>query len=264
MHKKHEVIAPLLQNSFGLNTIVPEHLNTDVLGTFSGEIERVLTPIQTALKKCEMAMELCNCDLAIASEGSFGPHPNMPFIAAHHELIVLHDKKNNLIISENIVSLNTNYSGKTIKNKNELNAFLQACEFPSHAVIMSESSEQKTHLKKGIQTKDEVLDYYEFILQKNHSVYIETDMRAMMNPKRMSVIREVCIKLIDKMNSTCPSCGVPGFGITERKSGLLCELCRFPTRGISEVISTCEHCKYQASQFIDILADAGTCDNCNP
>lgn len=264
MHHKHEVIAPLLLKAFGLNTIVPEHLNTDVLGTFSGEIERTLSPIQTALKKCNMAMEICNCDIAIATEGSFGPHPSMPFIAAHHELIVLYDKKNELIITENIVSLNTNYSGKTIKNTSELISFLEACEFPTHAVIISDSSEKKTSIKKGIKNKLELVEYFNYLQNKNHAVYIETDMRAMMNPKRMSVIQDVCIKLIDKMNSICPSCGIPGFGITERKSGLPCELCNFPTRGISEVISSCEQCNHKTSQIIDTPADAGICDHCNP
>ncbi|MBJ7429162.1 MAG: hypothetical protein JHD28_09430, partial [Bacteroidia bacterium] len=76
-HKKEQVIAPLLLEEFNINAIICEQLDTDQLGTFSGEIERNLSPIEAAKRKCYMAMELTQCDLAIASEGSFGPHPTL-------------------------------------------------------------------------------------------------------------------------------------------------------------------------------------------
>jgi hypothetical protein len=42
-----------------------------VLGTFSGEIERELTPLETLQKKIRMGMEELGLPLGIASEGSF-------------------------------------------------------------------------------------------------------------------------------------------------------------------------------------------------
>ena len=71
-HKKQNAMAALLEKELGVSCIVPENLDTDMLGTFSGEIERDLSPLDAARKKCLLAMELTGTDLAVASEGSFG------------------------------------------------------------------------------------------------------------------------------------------------------------------------------------------------
>ncbi len=76
-HNKEKVIAPILERELGVKCFVPVNLDTDALGTFTGEVERKDDPITTARKKCLLAMELENCDMAIASEGSFGPHPSI-------------------------------------------------------------------------------------------------------------------------------------------------------------------------------------------
>jgi hypothetical protein len=39
MHGKEKVIAPLLVKALGVKIIVPENFDTDLYGTFSGEIE---------------------------------------------------------------------------------------------------------------------------------------------------------------------------------------------------------------------------------
>ena len=76
-HEKEKVIAPILEKELGVKCFLALDLDTDKLGTFSGEVERHDDPITTARKKCLLAMELTNCDLAVASEGSFGPHPTI-------------------------------------------------------------------------------------------------------------------------------------------------------------------------------------------
>jgi len=72
-------LAALLEKELGVICIVPENLDTDLLGTFSGEIERELSPMDAARQKCLLAMELTGADLAVASEGSFGAHPLLYF-----------------------------------------------------------------------------------------------------------------------------------------------------------------------------------------
>ena len=52
MHKKEQVIAPILESGLGVKCILPEHFNSDQWGTFSGEIERKHDPIETARQKC--------------------------------------------------------------------------------------------------------------------------------------------------------------------------------------------------------------------
>lgn len=62
-----------------------------------------------------MAMELANCDLAVASEGSFGPHPTIYFVHADDEFLLFIDKKNDLEIIVRELSTVTNFNGSEIK-----------------------------------------------------------------------------------------------------------------------------------------------------
>ena len=40
MHQKEKAIAGILEKQLGVKCVVPENFNTDLLGTFSGEVER--------------------------------------------------------------------------------------------------------------------------------------------------------------------------------------------------------------------------------
>jgi len=97
-HEKEKVITPILEKVLGVKCIVAKNFDTDELGTFTGEIERTDDPITTVRKKCQLAMEVSNCDMAIASEGSFGPHPSVFFVSADDEFLIFIDKKNGLEI----------------------------------------------------------------------------------------------------------------------------------------------------------------------
>ncbi|MBC1225360.1 hypothetical protein GNF09_37015, partial [Nostoc sp. UCD120] len=80
MHQKEKVIAPLLEQELGIKIIVPQDFNTDIFGTFTREVERPGTQIAAAKLKAEKALELTQENLAVASEGSFTPHPFVPYI----------------------------------------------------------------------------------------------------------------------------------------------------------------------------------------
>lgn len=41
MHKKEEVISPILEKELGIKIIIPEEFNSDRYGTFTGDIERM-------------------------------------------------------------------------------------------------------------------------------------------------------------------------------------------------------------------------------
>jgi hypothetical protein len=44
----------------------------------------------------------------------------------------------------------------------------------------------------------------------------------------MTVIQNATKKLVEKINSCCPQCNIPGFGITDAKRGLKCSVVRLP------------------------------------
>ena len=247
--------------------MVTENFDTDVLGTFTGEIERVHDPVTTARNKCHMAMELSDCDLAIASEGSFGLHPALYFIHADEEILLLVDKKNDLEIIVRELSTETNYNGEEIKTEKELIDFAKRVKFPSHGLIIRKAKEDSNLITKGITDWDQLKKNFNQLLNKYGIVYIETDMRAMYNPTRMSVIEKGVRKLIYKIRSICPQCNTPGFGITNATQGLLCKLCGFPTRSTFSYIYTCNKCSFTREELYPhkkLKEDPSYCDNCNP
>jgi hypothetical protein len=266
-HEKEKVIAPLLEEALGVVCFIQEDFDTDTLGTFTGEIERELDPISTARQKCLMAMEASNCDLGIASEGSFGPHPSLFFVSADDEFLIFLDKKNNLEIIVRELSTETNFNGSQIKNEQELLAFADLIKFPSHGLILRQSKTDNSDLVKGITSLEDLKRSFHLMLEKFSAVYAETDMRAMYNPSRMNVIENAAKKLVDKINACCPQCNIPGFGVTDSKKGLECSLCGSPTNSTLSFISSCQKCTFKKEEMYPhkkTTEDPMYCDFCNP
>lgn len=266
-HQKEKVITPILESELGVKCIVTENFDTDVLGTFSREVERKDDPITTAISKCLIAMRLNDCDLGIANEGSFGPHPALFFIYADDEIVVFIDKKNDLEIIAREVSTETNFNSEEIKTGRQLFDFAEKAKFPSHALILRKSKDDNTEIIKGITDPEQLKKYFNEFLKKYGIAYVETDMRAMYNPTRMSVIGRAVQKLVDKINSHCPHCNTPGFGITEARPGLPCNLCGSLTRSTLSYIYTCKKCSFTKEEMYPnkkTTEDPTYCDYCNP
>jgi hypothetical protein len=231
-HQKEKVIAPILEKELGVCCFIDETFDTDTLGTFSGEVERELDPISTAREKCLRAMKQNGCDLGVASEGSFGPHPSMFFISADDEFLIFIDTKNNIEVVVREISTSTNFNGKYVQSQKELFEFAEQVGFPAHGLILRKSNDENKDIRKGITESEILKNSFDYFFSKYNSVYAETDMRAMYNPARMKVIEKATDKLVQKIKSTCLQCQMPGFGITDAKSGLKCNLCGSPTRSI--------------------------------
>jgi Zn finger protein HypA/HybF involved in hydrogenase expression len=266
-HQKEKVIAPILEKELGVCCFIDETFDTDTLGTFSGEVERELDPISTAREKCLRAMKQNGCDLGVASEGSFGPHPSMFFISADDEFLIFIDTKNNIEVVVREISTSTNFNGKYVQSQKELFDFAKQVDFPSHGLILRKSNDENKDIHKGITESEILKNSFDYFFSKYNSVYAETDMRAMYNPARMKVIEKATDKLVQKIKSTCPQCQMPGFGITDAKSGLKCNLCGSPTRSILSYIYICGHCGYRKEEIYPnkkTTEEPTFCDYCNP
>jgi hypothetical protein len=163
-HYKEKVIAPVFENEFGVKCFVPQDFDTDEWGTFSGEVERLNDPITTARTKCLEAMKAAKVDLAIASEGSFGPHPTIFFVSADDELTLFIDKKNNLEIVARELSTETNFNVTDIKTEAELMEFAKNAKFPSHGLIIRKSSNELKEIVKGITNKEQLKSTFNFFI----------------------------------------------------------------------------------------------------
>ncbi len=268
MHQKEIVIAPLLEQ-LGIKVIVPSDFNTDIFGTFTREIERAGTQIEAARLKAEKALALTGETLAIASEGTFCPHPSLPYVSSNREIVILLDKKNELEIIGEEFSLETNHNFQLIHNIEEAYNFATKVGFPEHGlIVISDSPKESGEIFKGIITDKQLEDAVNFALQNSSTkkVHIETDMRAMYNPTRMRNIEKATRNLLKKINNFCPNCGMPGFEITQRIKGLPCASCYTPTLLTRAVKYQCKKCDFsQEESFPDgKYADPGQCMYCNP
>lgn len=266
-HQKERVLAPLFEKELSVVCITPENFDTDLLGTFSGEIERKDDPVTTLRKKCHLAMDLYHCDLGVASEGSFGAHPSVFFAQANDELLIFIDKKNDLEIIERELSTNTNFNAAEIKTEKQLTEFASNAIFPSHGLILRKSENDYSEIEKGITDWTKLADSFRYFIDTFGSAYVETDMRALYNPTRMEVIETAAIKLIKKINSRCLNCNTPGFGITDTIQGLPCSLCAYPSRSTLSYIYECTKCSFRKEEKFPhhkMYEDPMYCDRCNP
>ncbi|GGE28593.1 DUF6671 family protein [Psychroflexus planctonicus] len=266
MHGKEKVIAPIIEKSIGVHCFVNKTLNTDVFGTFTGEIDRKHDPLSTARKKCLHAMALSECQLGIASEGSFGNHPELFFAKANEEFLIFIDLKNQIEIVTKILSTKTNFNGKYVNSENELWTFAKQIGFPEHGLILR-SEENSKECYKGITKREQLNNYFRKLAKEKPSVYAETDMRAFYNPTRMKRIKEASIQLIKKIQTTCPKCNCPGFDVSKIKSGLRCKQCGLPTKSTLSHIMVCKKCGFEKENIFPFQKkneDPMYCDFCNP
>lgn len=267
MHGKEQVIGPILCEATGVVIEVAEGFNTDIFGTFTGEVEREADALTVARRKCLAAAAMTETTLVLASEGSFGPHPTIPFAKCDDEVLVLLDLYLGLEIKVREISTKTNFSGKTVRSLDDAKAFAANAIFPSHGLIVGRSRGETQGLKKGIRDTGEFERLVKENLDTFGECYVETDMRAMHNPTRMGVIATASEKLAQSMLRTCPVCNTPGFDVEDVLSGLPCEQCATPTAGTLSFVYGCQRCGHrEESKFPHgrKTESAMYCDWCNP
>lgn len=271
MHHKEQAIAPRLEKALGIQPVVPANFDTDALGTFTRDINRPANQLTTARLKAKAALDLTGETLAIASEGSFGPHPQIPFVPCDQEIVLLLDREQNLEIVGYVISTDTNYRSQTIRSPEAAFTFAQTVGFPEHGLVVMAIAEGKptTVIAKGITTQSHLEDVVGQGLSQapTKTVHLETDMRALYNPTRMNVIAQATDNLLIEIARCCPNCGCPGFSEVKRHPGLPCSLCYAPTSLTLAVVYGCQRCAFQQEDKFpggQRFADPGQCPYCNP
>lgn len=269
MHDKERAIAPAFLDLLGLQ-IFKIGIDTDQLGTFTGEIERRGTPLSCVREKCELAMKESKSLIGIASEGSFGPHPVTPFLGCDHEILYFMDQERGFTLHQSLFSTKTNQCAEAFSDLLQLKTFCARVQFPSHGLIVRPNrSNRKEFIVKGIQTFDMLEDAFfkSCRLSEDGNALVETDMRAHMNPTRMEVIKELADSFAKRLATPCPLCHNPGWGVVNVQKGLECELCGSETEMIKSEIFGCPKCLYQENRLREdglTLANPRYCGWCNP
>ena len=267
-HSKSEAIAKPFWDILGAS-VLEYVVDTDRLGTFTGEIERQGTALECAKRKCEWSFDLlgAKAEYLIASEGSFGPHPLVPFMPCDHEILYFIDKRINFHLHLSLLSENTNYQMQEIESLEELQLFALKAKFPSHSLIIRPMNVKDPKIFKGLDDQLALESAFEDCKKISNKIWVETDMRAHMNPSRMSVISRLAKDLANRLKEHCPVCATPGWGQIKSEKGLECSDCGLKTHMIKHEIFGCSKCNYQEiKERSDGIkyADPRQCPYCNP
>lgn len=270
MHGKERAIAPLAARFLGLGVVVAEGLNTDAFGTFSRDVQRIGTPREAARAKIAAAFRHHpEARVGLASEGSFGPHPSLPFAALDREIVVMIDCESGLELVGQHTTIATNFAHLLVTDVDAGLAFAAKTGFPGHGVIvmgvLDGAPAPQLALFKAIETEADLEDMLARTIALTGAAHIETDMRAHRNPQRMRAIKRAMIDLIRRSRSLCPDCARPGFAITGRTYGLPCKWCATPTHLALAEVWTCEGCGHSEERPVSAgSADPMHCEECNP
>ncbi len=271
MHKKEEAIAPIIEKELGIKVFVPNDFDSDKFGTFTGDIERMGDQYEAARHKGKGAMKLYKKTLSISSEGTFGPHHEVFFVPVNKEIVMLIDSEKDIEFTGVSITTETNFSHATVKSFEEAYEFALKSGFPEHGIVIKveKSLIRKPIIIKGITKKEELKREFEFAIKKSRKkeIYIETDMRALYNPTRMKNIEAATKDLVKNLFNLCPKCNWPGFGVIDRKKGLPCRGCGFPTNHILLDIYSCKKCGHSEEKKYPNnkeSVDPGECSYCNP
>jgi hypothetical protein len=267
-HGKERALERVFRMGLGMTLQVCD-ADTDALGTFSGDIERTANAIDTCRRKAELGLEASGLSLGVASEASFGPHPGLPLLAVGQEVLLFIDRQRKLEVVEQRLEWTTNYSQLQLEPDQEPDGWLRQVGFPSHGIIARPLQEQEGLLYEGLRRSGDLRDAIELCRQADPQgrVWLETDMRAHCNPTRMRSIRRLGVALARRLQSHCPQCQSPGWGLIATEPGLPCSSCGTPTTLTQQEIWGCPLCsarRRQPRRDGQQTADPGQCPWCNP
>jgi hypothetical protein len=262
-HGKGEV----LKNSFmrmgvELRTI---EVDTDQLGTFSGEIPRISDQRSTAITKARLGMKECGLALGLGSEGSIGSDHQIPFLNSDIETLVWIDDELGIEVVQNFRSLEIVAFREELNQPNVPEEIIARADFPNHALIVHAPGGP---IYKGITRHSDLQTAVESALRGsvNGTVILESDLRAHMSPSRRANIERCGELLVARLMNQCPECTSPGFGEVELLFGLPCESCGELVDQVKRgSIFGCARCDYREEKLLELgLAAARNCSGCNP
>ncbi len=266
-HGKEQVVSPLLNQALGCSVVHVDGFDTDLLGTFTRDVQRPGSQLEAARRKALKGMELAGLSIGLASEGSFGPDPVTGMFVWNVELLLLIDAERQLEIagmaqqpgrSEHILTA----SWDSVQH------FAIRAGFPDHHLVVRPEHQDDPRLVKGIANWEALEQVFAHAqsLSANGEVFLENDLRAHTNPTRMHTIRLAAENLAARIQSTCPNCAMPGFWGVEAIAGLPCRACGAPTHKTKAVKWACQKCALTETRAVpgDAFAGSESCDLCNP
>lgn len=265
-HQKLHLIAPKFEEQLGMK-VLETALDTDQLGTFSGEVARPGSPLDTAISKARLGMRASGSLLGIASEGSIGPDPLVPFTVSNVELVVFVDDELGIIVYEPYRSFEIAHATITSNSGADLQDYLQKVGFPEQKLIVRPNV-GTGNIDKGVGDPAALQNAVRSAAANSSDglARIECDYRAMHSPSRRLNIAKAAELVANRLTQICSECQSPGFGKVIYERGLNCEGCgEFDADAITAELKACVSCNHtELGQLIALTLAPAKCQNCNP
>lgn len=264
-HGKLAQIAPAFQ-LLGAWQIELVEIDTDVYGTFSGEVPRLMTPKDAAIEKAKAGALHAGFNFGLASEGTIGPHPQIPFINSDVEVMAFVDLKSEFAVVETLMSPEIQAYSSTVNRDTNLDDVIAKLDLPAHAANLTINIDGERQFIKGIHQPEELRRVVAEALEQSATVEIENDFRAMSSPSRQNNIAALAEKLAARLGSHCPACNQIGWGSVGFEYGLPCSDCFEIVASVAHSQKlgcvTCAHSELRSLGRDSV--DPARCERCNP
>lgn len=257
-HLKQRQLAPAFTDLLGARLVVPDDLDTDRFGTFTGEVARTASAHQTAYGKARLGMSVTGLRCGVASEASYGP-------AGHQEILLFLDDVRGIEVHETHWDAAEYAVSHRIRSVEDLPASMTR-GLAGQAVIVRPSG-SRDGVVKGI--KDfaclRAAVATAVACAEDGTAVVEPDLRAHHNPRRQRVLTRLAYRLAHRLATPCPACGIPGFGRERSVAGLPCTACGSPTSLPLYDEHACCSCPHRSTVHVGPAgADPARCQYCNP
>ena len=261
-HAKAEVLGPVwAQHGWELAEV---DLDTDVLGTFSGDVPRRWPPLETARRKALLGRAHGDAPWLAASEGSVSADPFAPARAS--EIVVLVARSGEPLIAGFAASEAVEVTSMRVMpdtREEDIAATAQRGLRGGHHLMVSRPDRRRRAIG-ALAVPDQVLSAC-CQLGRDAELLVQTDWRAHLCPSRRPLLEGAARDLLARFDTPCPSCGAPGFGPTEAIAGRRCASCERPTnepRGYRWGCPWCHVVRERRSH--DSPVPESRCEWCNP
>lgn len=266
-HGKERWVAPVLHAALGCQIERVDGFDTDRLGSFTREVARVGSQLDAARQKARIGMQLSGLSLGLASEGSFAPDPFSGQLPWNLELLVFIDEPRGIEVVAQAQGAALHVHGLAA-DWAQAQALARRAGFPAHHLTLRPDDADDPRVCKGLADWNALQAAFDRALAQSHSglIFLESDLRAHAHPGRQQHIERAAQALAAKLQTRCPACDCPGFGLIERIPGLPCADCGRPTREPCADLYGCLRCdlRQKRARTDSQLADPARCDTCNP
>ena len=272
LHHKEWYITASLHAKLQWQVVPYSEFDTDALGTFSGEIERTLTPLDCATEKARQALAVDGASIGLGNEGSFSADPYL-LCTINQELLVAVDEQGQLLatgqytapINIDIVECSPS-DWQT--NPTIVETFIQAIPTDQAVILVAKDEQQQI-----IEVHKPLYEQSAIRAALDHSssnptvrlLELTYDLRALHCPQRQIHIARAAEDLARRLSHHCPKCGTVDFVADHKVAGLPCELCGAPTTLPKAVVARCKQCGHkETTAVMQTIASAVHCSLCNP